>query len=154
MLLKFSSMADDPSLQQRLIGASVLVVDDNSDLTELLRASFERRGAIVSTAASVEEALAILMAHAVDLIVSDIGMPNRDGYSLISAVRSAYIVNNLPAIVYTALCSPKERKHALKAGFTAHVCKQADLGVLLHTAEDLLQSSEVRSPDAPRVFWG
>lgn len=152
-MLKFSSMAD-PSLQQRLIGASVLVVDDNSDVTDLLRASFERRGAIVSTAASVEEALAILMANAVDLIVSDIGMPNRDGYSLISAVRSAYIVNNLPAIAYTALCSPKERKHALKAGFTAHVCKQADLGVLLHTAENLLQSSEVRSPDAPRVFWG
>jgi CheY-like chemotaxis protein len=144
----------DPSPQPRLVGASVLVVDDDSDVTDLLRASFERLGAIVTTAASVEDALATLMAHVVDLIVSDIGMPNRDGYSLISAVRGAYIVNNLPAIAYTALCSPKERKQALKAGFTAHVCKQADLGVLLHTAENLLQSSGLRSSDAPRVFWG
>ncbi|HET8932865.1 MAG TPA: response regulator [Polyangiales bacterium] len=144
----------DPSLQPRLIGASVLVVDDDSDVTDLLRASFERLGAMVTTAASVEEALATLMANEVDLIVSDIGMPNRDGYSLISAVRGAYIVNNLPAIAYTALCSPKERKQALKAGFTAHVCKQADLGVLLHTAENLLQSSGLHPSDAPRVFWG
>jgi CheY-like chemotaxis protein len=144
---------DDPALQSRLIGASVLVVDDDSDVRDLLRASFERIGAIVSSAASVEEALAILMAHTVDLIVSDIGMPNRDGYSLISAVRGAYIVNNLPAIAYTALCSPKERKQALKAGFTAHVCKQADLGVVLHTAESLLQSSGLHSSEAPRVFW-
>ena len=144
----------EPALQPRLIGASVLVVDDDSDVRELLRASFERHGAIVSSAASVEEALAILMAHTVDLIVSDIGMPNRDGYSLISAVRGAYIVNNLPAIAYTALCSPKERRQALKAGFTAHVCKQADLTVVLHTAENLLQSSGLHSSDAPRVFWG
>lgn len=144
----------DPSVQPRLIGASVLVVDDDSDVTELLRASFERHGAIVSAATSVEDALAILMTHSVDLIVSDIGMPNRDGYSLILAVRSAYIVNNLPAIAYTALCSPKERKQALKAGFTAHVCKQADLGVLLHTAETLLQSSGLHSSSEPRVFWG
>jgi CheY-like chemotaxis protein len=144
----------DPALQPRLIGASVLVVDDDSDVRELLRASFERHGAIVSSAESVEEALAVLMANTVDLIVSDIGMPNRDGYSLISAVRGAYIVNNLPAIAYTALCSPKERRQALKAGFTAHVCKQADLGVVLHTAESLLQSSGLHSTDAPRVFWG
>jgi CheY-like chemotaxis protein len=144
----------DPSSQPRLIGASVLVVDDDSDVRDLLRASFERQGAIVSAAASVEDALAILMAHPVDLIVSDIGMPNRDGYSLISAVRGAYIENNLPAIAYTALCSPSERKQALKAGFTAHVCKQADLGVVLHTAENLLQSSGLPSAEAPRVFWG
>ena len=144
----------DPVLQPRLIGASVLVVDDDSDVRDLLRASFERRGAIVSAAASVEEALAILMASAVDLIVSDIGMPNRDGYSLISAVRGAYIVNNLPAIAYTAQCSPKERKQALKAGFTAHVCKQADLNVVLHTAENLLQTSGLPSTEAPKVFWG
>lgn len=144
----------EPSLQPRLIGASVLVVDDDSDVRDLLRASFERHGAIVSSAASVEEALAILMAHGVDLIVSDIGMPNRDGYSLISAVRGAYIVNNLPAIAYTALCSPKERKQALKAGFTAHVCKQADLSVVLQTAENLLQSSGLRSSEPPKVFWG
>ena len=154
MLLLRARMAD-PSMQQpRLMGASVLVVDDDSDTAELLRASFERRGAIVSTAASVEEALAILMAHVVDLIVSDIGMPNRDGYSLIGAVRGAYIVNNLPAIAYTALCSPKDRKHALKAGFSAHVCKQADLGVLMHTAENLVQASGLHSSGDPRVFWG
>jgi hypothetical protein len=67
---------------------------------------------------------------------------------------SSLLMQKRVAIAYTALCSPKERKHALKAGFTAHVCKQADLGVLLHTAENLLQSSEVRSPAAPRVFWG
>jgi CheY-like chemotaxis protein len=145
---------DTPSPQPRLVGASVLVVDDDSDVTELLRAAFERRGAIVSAAASVEDALAILMAHVVDLIVSDIGMPNRDGYSLISAVRGAYIVNNLPAIAYTALCSPKERKQALKAGFSAHVCKQADLGVVLNAAESLLLSAGLPSAETARVFWG
>lgn len=142
-----------PSSQPPLAGASVLVVDDDSDVTDLLRAAFERHGAVVSAAASVEDALAILMAHDVDLIVSDIGMPNRDGYSLISAVRGAYIVNNLPAIAYTALCSPKERKQALKAGFSAHVCKQADLGLVLQTAESLLLSAGLRSGEAEKVFW-
>jgi len=142
------------SSQPSLFGASVLVVDDDSDVRDLLRAAFERRGAIVSAAASVEEALAILMTDAVDLIVSDIGMPNRDGYSLISAVRGAYIVNNLPAIAYTALCTPKERKQALKAGFSAHVCKQEDLAVVLQTAESLLVSNGLSSADSPKVFWG
>lgn len=142
------------SPQPRLTGASVLVVDDDSDVRDLLRAAFERRGATVSAAASVEEALAALMTHPVDLIVSDIGMPNRDGYSLISAVRGAYIVNDLPAIAYTALCSPKERKQALKAGFSAHVCKQADLGVVLNTAENLLLSAGLLSAEATRVYWG
>jgi CheY-like chemotaxis protein len=144
----------NPASQPRLIGASVLVVDDDSDARDLLRAAFERRGAIVSDAASVEEALAILMAHVVDLIISDIGMPDRDGYSLISAVRGAYIVNNLPAIAYTALCSPKERKQALKAGFSAHVCKQADLGVVLQTAENLLLAAGLPSAEVARSFWG
>lgn len=142
------------SLRPRLNGASLLVVDDNSDVTELLRAAFERHGAMVSTATSVEEALGVLMAHTVDLIVSDIAMPNRDGYSLITAVRDAYIVRDLPVIAYTALCTPVDRKRALKAGFSAHVCKQADLDVMLQTAEHLLVSASPRSANAPRVFWG
>jgi CheY-like chemotaxis protein len=144
----------DPSSQSRIAGATVLVVDDDADVRTLLRAMFERHGAIVSEAASVEDALAALMEAAVDLIVSDIGMPNRDGYSLISAVRSAYIVNDLPAIAYTALCSRAERKRALGAGFSAHVCKQADHGVLLSTAENLLRTSGLPSAEPARVFWG
>jgi two-component system, chemotaxis family, CheB/CheR fusion protein len=145
---------DQPPLQTSIAGASVLVVDDDSDVRGLLRAAFERQGATVSDAESVEGALAVLMADVVDLIVSDIGMPNRDGYSLISAVREAYIVSDLPAIAYTAMCSPDERKRALKAGFSAHVCKQADLSLVLNTAENLLRSAGLPSTESPRAFWG
>jgi CheY-like chemotaxis protein len=143
-------MTQSPS---RLLGASVLVVDDMLDTRDLLRSAFERRGSVVCDAASAADALAVMTTNDVNLIISDIGMPERDGFFLISAVREAYVVSDLPAIAYTAMCSPDERKRALKAGFNAHVCKQADLQLLLATAESLLEASGASSAASAGVIW-
>ena len=77
-----------PGAERELKGVRVLVLDDESDARELLRAVLERSGAELRIAGSTREALAILEEWEPDVLVSDIGMPGEDGYEFIRQVRS------------------------------------------------------------------
>jgi CheY-like chemotaxis protein len=112
-----------------LLGVRALVVDDEADARELTRYVLEVRGASVVTSGSAGEAMHLLAENGFDILIADIGMPERDGLSLIRAVRglSEQSPNReIPAIAVTAYAGVRERDEALAAGFTAHLGKPVD----------------------------
>src|SRR5437667_408346 len=110
-----------PSLE----GLRVLVVDDEADARESLTVVLEQCGAVVTAVASVREALGAFARQRPDILVSDIGMPEEDGYSLIEKVRvlEAQRGGRIPAVALTAYAAPEDRRRALAAGYELHVPK-------------------------------
>jgi CheY-like chemotaxis protein len=124
--------ADEParvarakSVARVLSGIRALVVDDEADARELVEYILEASGAEVVSAASVADALRLTRDQPFDVLVADIGMPERDGYSLIRAIRDdpSPSVRGLPAVAVTAYASARERRQVLDAGFNWHLTK-------------------------------
>ncbi|MEG3844242.1 chemotaxis protein CheB [Microcoleus sp. herbarium14] len=112
-----------PSLE----GLHILAVDDRIDTRELLEFVLASYGAEVLTVASVKSAIAALKENPgkYDVLISDIGMPEEDGYFLIREVRTlaAEAGGAIPAVALTAYASDKERQRAIEAGFNEHIAK-------------------------------
>lgn len=106
-----------------LTGIRVLVVDDDRDSLDVIKRILMNRHAQVQTAASVADALPAFTAFQPDILLSDIGMPERDGYEFIRLVRELPAGRFVPAAALTALARSEDRMRALKAGFQAHVTK-------------------------------
>jgi PAS domain S-box-containing protein len=108
-----------------LSGVKVLVVDDEHDARGLIKEVLTQCEAVVVTAASAEEALEILMKHKPDVMISDIGMPEKDGFQLIREVRSfpASQGGKTPAIALTAFAHSEDRTKAMLAGYQMHLSK-------------------------------
>jgi CheY-like chemotaxis protein len=119
----------------RLDGVRVLVVDDHADSRELVRTILEDRGAEVQAAGCAREALAILGTAWVDVLLTDIGLPNASGYDLIRDVRALEREHGgeLPVIALTAYAGADDRERALTAGFVSHVAKPFALDDLVLT---------------------
>jgi len=115
----------EPSMLERL---RVLVVEDEPDAREFLTTLLTRFGADVIPAASVQEALAGLEARRPDVLVTDLAMPDEDGFTLIRKVRKMERAggSRLPAIAVTALASVEERQRAMAAGFDVHLAKPVE----------------------------
>jgi len=126
---------------KELRGRRILVVDDDADARELLTTLFQEGGARVSSAASAAQALALLKQETPDLLVSDIGMPEMDGYALIREVRrgDAERGGRVPAVALTAYARMEDRSAALQAGFDTHVAKPLNSSELLGVAVSLLR---------------
>lgn len=118
----------EPSQKFKLDGLLILVVDDEPDTRQLLVQALTYHGATIEAAASVEEALAAIEAKNPDVLVSDIGMPNEDGYSLIRKVRALADAQqkNIPAIALTAFTRAQDRMRALASGYQNHVAKPVE----------------------------
>jgi signal transduction histidine kinase/ActR/RegA family two-component response regulator len=119
-----------------LSGLKVLVVDDDSDARQLLSAILEQCGAEVVTQASSAAALEALRQFKPDVLVSDIGLPEEDGYALIEKVRSLESGDghHIPAVALTAYARAEDRMRALSAGYNMHVPKPvepAELAVVI-----------------------
>ncbi|HEY8747142.1 MAG TPA: response regulator [Tepidisphaeraceae bacterium] len=116
-----------------LKGLRILAVDDEPDARELIRHVLSRTGANVEVAASAQEALESIDRQMPDILVSDIGMPEADGYSLIREVRKIDPDRggNMPAIALTAYVREEDRAKMLAAGFTAHVPKPVEPAELI-----------------------
>ncbi len=110
----------------RLSCITVLVVDDEADARVLMERLIQERGGKVLVAARAEEALHVLATEHVDLLVSDIGMPEVDGYQLIQRVRKGKHHPRLPAIALTAYARAEDRQRALLAGYQMHLAKPVD----------------------------
>jgi signal transduction histidine kinase/ActR/RegA family two-component response regulator len=108
-----------------LAGVKVLIVDDDSDARELIKAVVTQAAAEPHVAASACEALAALKRQRPDVIVSDIGMPERDGYQFIGDVRSLPTAEGgrTPAIALTAFARSEDRTRAMLSGYQVHVAK-------------------------------
>jgi len=114
-----------PRCPPEVAGLRVLVVEDSRDARDLIRAILEQCGAAVTTAASAAEALALFRRDPPDVLLSDIGMPDEDGYALVRAVRAlpAERGGRTPAVALTAYARREDRIRALREGFTDHVSK-------------------------------
>ena len=114
----------------RLESISVLVVDDDAETREALRSLLATVGAKVRTAETVDRAIAVLAESYPDVLVSDLGMPGRDGYWLIKEIRSREketgTAEHLPAIALTAYGRVEDRVEVFASGFDSHVMKPVD----------------------------
>ena len=109
----------------RIDGVRVLVVDDEDDIREFLVTVVSAAGASVSGAGSVVDAMARLATTPVDVVISDLAMPERDGYALLAAIRGSRHAD-VPVVALTALASAPDRRRALAAGFDIHLTKPVD----------------------------
>jgi CheY-like chemotaxis protein len=105
---------------------SIVVVDDDPDTRELLESVMFSAGAVVRSAGSVDEALALVRQAVPDVIVSDIGMPGRDGYSLMAELTATAVSMPRAAIALSAYAAPSDRERSISAGFHEHVAKPVD----------------------------
>jgi len=118
-----------------LAGITVLVVDDQADARDLIQRVLAECGASVLTASTAAEALRTVEAARPDVLVSDIGMPEVDGYELLRRVRTLGHTRGgrLPAIALTAFARSEDRTRALRAGFLIHVSKPIEPAELIAT---------------------
>jgi signal transduction histidine kinase/ActR/RegA family two-component response regulator len=130
-----------PSIAHRLAAARVLVVEDDDDAREVVRATLESAGADVRTVASAREARREMLAGPPDVLISDIRMPGEDGYALMRSLRGAGIVT--PAIALTAYARREDADEAREAGFQIHLPKPIDAGRLVDAVATLLRTTSV-----------
>jgi len=122
-----------------LEGVRVLGVDDEHDARELIRRILADCRAEVRVAGSVPEALSALRHFGPHLLLSDIGMPDQDGFELIRQVRASGVTaKTVPAVALTAFARAEDRRRALLAGFQVHVAKPVDPAELVATIASLL----------------
>ncbi|HZH92394.1 MAG TPA: ATP-binding protein [Pyrinomonadaceae bacterium] len=135
------AMGDARAFDSRfaLEGLRVLVVDDEPDTRQVISAVISKSGAQVRACASVPEALETLKLWKPDILMSDIGMPDEDGYSLIRKVRSLSVESGglTPAAALTAYARDDDRDQALAAGFQMHVAKPIGSKELIATVASL-----------------
>jgi PAS domain S-box-containing protein len=124
-----------PSLE----GLKVLVVDDEPDTCELVREVLQQCGSVVITSCSAAEALEALGQHRPDILISDLGMPDEDGYSLISKIRAlpAEQGGQIPAAALTAYARAEDRLRVLRSGFQFHLPKPVDSAELVTVVASL-----------------
>lgn len=120
-------------------GLKILLVDDETDTLEMLMFVFSSCEAIVKGVSSVDSALRALEEDKFDVLVSDIGMPNKDGYELIKSLRKlpADKGGRIPAVALTAYASLKDRLKSLSAGFQMHIPKPVEPAELLTVVANL-----------------
>ena len=121
-----------------LQGVRIMLVDDNEDVMDVFGQLLQFAGATVLTTTSPREALRLLEVEEVDLLISDIGMPEMDGLTFIKAVRGTIRGMNLPAIAVTGFGRQADIENALAAGFNSHVNKPVDVDRLSDVAHSLL----------------
>lgn len=130
-----------------LSGVKVLVVDDEADARLLIKTILEECNARVTLAESADQALALLMEERPHVLVSDISMPDMDGFQLIQQIREfGEDVSDVPAIALTALARKQDQERALQAGFCRHLAKPVDAWGLVSMVAGIIES---RPSDEP-----
>ena len=131
---------DRASQRSDITGTRVLCVDDDRDALEVLAVVLGTLGAAVQTAATVDDATAQVSSFVPDVIVSDLAMPERDGYEFIGRVRAMRSpLAGIPTIALTAYARADDASRALSAGFTRYLAKPIDPDLLADTISALVQ---------------
>lgn len=118
-------MSQQP-LNPLLDGWTVLVVDDEEDSLDVARRLLLRAGANVLTASDGMEALHLVQHHHPDCVLSDLSMPEMDGWLLMQALNESRPTSNIPVIALTAHAMPGDRQRAMEAGFSNYITKPLD----------------------------
>ena len=146
--------AADPSIDAvDLSGRTILVVDDDGGTRDLLLTMLTRTGAIVTTAASAEEAMTAIDAHVPDFVIADIGMPVEDGLSFCRRLRARprQQGGDVPLVALSAYTRAEDRGAALAVGFDAFVAKPATPADLFTAIGSVLEKGRPDPPSHPRA---
>jgi PAS domain S-box-containing protein len=135
-------MASTTETTQRAV--KVLVVEDSPTQLEELRFLLEGSGFSVVTATNGREGLAAAGANAIDLVISDIVMPEMDGYALCKALRADETLRDLPVIMLTSLADPRDVIRGLESGANNFICKPYEDRALLARVQNVLINQEIR----------
>jgi len=126
-----------PTRQESGTSRWALVVDDVADVTEMLSVLMTHAGYEVSTASSAQQAIALASENQFDVIISDIGMPEMNGYELAQAIRLLPGYETVPMVAVTGYSMFDDRSRSLTAGFSEHVTKPIDPRAFLELIEQL-----------------
>jgi len=134
-----SGTSPEDELRRRQIrqNRTALVVDDVADVTELLEVLLTQAGYKVVTAGSAKAALAAAHERQFDVIISDIGMPEMNGYQLAEALRQLPEYQTVPLVAITGYSMFDDQQRSKKAGFNAHMTKPIDPRALIDLIEHL-----------------
>jgi CheY-like chemotaxis protein len=125
-------------MKRALEGIRILVVDNDPDNSEMLQFYLTAEGAVVTTAADAREARSALRANPPDVLISDLGLPEEDGYALMASIRAQSATATLPAIALTGYSDDGALQRARKAGFDRRIVKPAHLPDVVATILALL----------------
>ncbi|HEV8486571.1 MAG TPA: ATP-binding protein [Blastocatellia bacterium] len=128
--------------------ARLLVIDDVADILFMLKSEFEHRGYSVLTSRSGRTGLEIAKRELPDLIISDIKMPDFDGYQLIRDIRAVPELSETPVVALTGFGMKPDVDQALDLGYTAHLCKPIDVEQLVDLVQSLTAESRQRIASA------
>jgi PAS domain S-box-containing protein len=138
-----SDEAIAPAAPRFLAGTKILVVDDDADARSFIELTLQHHGAKVTTVASAQEALQILVKSKPDVLLSDIAMPEVDGYTLMRQIKSwetyhSQSTKPMAAIALTAYAGEYDQQQAMAAGFQLHLAKPIDSADLLKAIANVL----------------
>jgi CheY-like chemotaxis protein len=127
-------------MKASLLNVRILAVDDDNDTREMLRFILEQAGGEVTAVESVREAIESFQTQPPDVVVSDIGMPEYNGYALISLIRDRdeKLGRSTPVIALTAYTSPADEKTALASGFQKYIGKPFGPAELIESIRSLV----------------
>ena len=138
-----SEPSNNATPAKQLAGVKILIVDDEADSLSLLAFILEQEGAEVKTASSADRAFKALNESTFALIISDIGMPNTNGYQLMRQIRASKSpIANILAIALSAYAAESDIKQAYEAGFHAHITKPFEIKNLIAKAIELVNRSK------------
>ena len=126
----------------RDLGLRVLVIEDSIDTSNMLKLWLGTYGCEVFIASDASEGVTLATEQRPNLIISDIGMPDVDGYQLMRTLRETAWVKDVPAIALTGYARDEDRELALEAGYNAHISKPANMGRLLSLIISLTRKNE------------
>ena len=132
-----SPLFEEASLTEEEARPVALVVDDVADMSEMFSVFLTLAGYEVVTAESAQAAIAAAQATQFDVVVSDIGMPEMNGYELAQALRALPGYEAVPMIAVTGFSLYDDRERSLRSGFNAHLTKPIDPNVLFELIERL-----------------
>lgn len=127
----------EPPPAVSLRGIRILLVDDNHDSRRMLARTLQNANAVTEDVASAAEAMAIVEEFRPHILISDLGMPDRDGYDLIKTIRE--LGHAFPAIALTGFARSEDRQRTMLSGFQSHLAKPVDYRDLLATVATLVR---------------
>lgn len=122
--------------------SAVLLVDDNVEITDLLRRKLEECNYRVFTATDVDEALKILEGHRIDIVVTDIKLSRSNGYGLVKCIKEDPALSHIPVIILTANTRIEDKITGLEAGADSYIEKPFSVDYLLISIQSMLRNRE------------
>jgi PAS domain S-box-containing protein len=141
LAIPVAGVTEEKDTTGALKNRSILVIDDSFETTEMLGTLLEMEGAQVETARGGSEALSLAAGRRYDLVISDISMPDMDGYQMLRKLRALPSMDGVPALALTGHGRVSDVERARREGFAAHFTKPLDIDKLLQTVRELTEEN-------------